>query len=83
MTQELASSYHGVRCVRCGQPTSVSPRIARLQSELQGGDANALGTFMNRCKVCDNENRYRVADVQVFHGELRSISVKARAAAHS
>ncbi len=81
MTDELGKSYHGVLCIRCGQPISVSPKIVTLQSEFESGATTALGTFLNRCRVCELESRYWVADVRVFPGGSQASAPKARAGA--
>ncbi len=78
MIAELMKSYHGVSCAWCREPIAVSAKVASLRDQLEFEETNPRA-FIARCKLCECENIYSIADVQTFDGVKRS-SKKSRAA---
>jgi hypothetical protein len=67
--------YHGVRCQFCGQPIRVSAQVAHKAAVFQGqeGTQNAGTGMLNlRCRVCEKENFYSIADVFEITGSRRT-----------
>jgi hypothetical protein len=80
MIAELAKTYRGVSCVRCREPIPVSAKVASLEDELEYKETNTIRTFAVRCRLCEQENIYSVADLEIFEGAPRDRILKTRAA---
>ncbi len=80
MTADVTKSYRGVLCARCRQPVAVSAKIGSLPDELEDQEQN-IRAFIARCKMCVHENIYSISEIQVFTGEPRKRSLRARAVA--
>ena len=53
--------YRGVACSRCGQPIPIFTVVGNLNGQLH--------SFPLRCRVCEKEGIYTVADIHSFAGE--------------
>ena len=80
MIAALVKSYRGVTCIWCREPIAVPARVARLQNQLESEETNPPHSFIVRCKLCERENIYSIADVKTFEGSPRRRNAKARAA---
>jgi hypothetical protein len=61
--------YHGVRCYFCGETIPVPARVANKQASLKldsavNSDEQNFPSLNLRCRVCQKENFYKIADVQ-------------------
>jgi hypothetical protein len=81
MITELMKRYRGVSCATCREPIAVSTKVASLRDEFEQNEETARQAFIARCKVCEYENIYTISEVQVFEGEPRKRSRRARAVA--
>ena len=67
--------YHGVRCQFCGQAIRVSAQAANkaaaFQSTETAQDAET-GMLNLRCRVCEKENFYSIADVIEITGPRKT-----------
>jgi hypothetical protein len=59
-------SYRGVSCISCGSRIAVSGTVANRKDN--AGSEESTAKFIARCKVCDHENIYSVAEVATFAG---------------
>jgi len=80
MIAELMRSYRGVSCFWCREPIAVSAKVANLADGPESEETNPPRAFVARCKLCEYESVYSVADVQGFDGVPRKRSSRARAA---
>lgn len=64
MSESTNESYDGVFCNLCGKPIAVSSKIARRKIESPDGPQ----AFAARCKQCDCEHIYSLADIKAFEG---------------
>ncbi len=67
--------YHGVRCQFCGQPIRVSAQIAHKAATFQGRESTQdteTGVLNLRCRVCEKENFYSIADVVEITGSRKT-----------
>lgn len=63
--------YHGVRCQFCGQPIRVSAQIAHKAAAFQSKEYaqdTERGILNLRCRVCEKENLYNLAEVVEITG---------------
>jgi hypothetical protein len=63
------------------QPIPVSAKVISLQDELEYKETNAPRAFIGRCKLCECETIYSIAEVQSFDGVPRKRSSKKSGAA--
>jgi len=66
--------YHGVRCQFCGQPIRVSTQIAHKAAAFQSKDSTQdtdTGVLNLRCRICEKENFYSIADVVEIAGSRK------------
>jgi len=61
--------YRGVACLRCRETIPVSTKLANLGDERNRPETNAIHSFPLRCRACEEEGVYAVADVHDFEGE--------------
>lgn len=80
MNTELTKSYRGVSCLRCREPIPVSAKVVSLQAELEDKETNLHRSFIARCRVCQHESIYAITEIQIYDGEPRKRSLKARTA---
>jgi hypothetical protein len=80
MIAELMKSYPGVSCIWCSEPIPVSAKVASLRQESAHGETNSPYAFVARCKVCEYESVYAISGIEIFEGEPRKRTSKARAA---
>ena len=80
MIKELTKTYRGVSCFRCREPIPVSAMVVSLQDEVEFKKTGAQRAFIARCKLCEHESTYAIIDIQVYDGEPRKRTLKARTA---
>jgi len=76
----LMKSYSGVCCIQCREPIPVSAKVVSLQDQVVSKENYVPHAFVVRCRSCECENMYSIADVEVFEGEPRKRRSKARSA---
>ena len=65
-TASLQKQFRGVSCSRCRLPIPVSTMIV---STMIGSLEGELHAFALRCRACEEEGVYTIADIQSFRGE--------------
>jgi len=80
MIAERTKTFREVVCIWCGEPIAVSARVATLQDKLESEETNPPHAFIARCKLCECENVYSVADIQACEGVPRKRNSRGRAA---
>ena len=83
MNQEASKqSYRGVRCLSCRQPIPLPGILSKWDSNLgakdSGGAPHSARVFSLRCRVCEQEKPYRVADIVEFEGAPRAWAFRPR-----
>ena len=71
MTQEVISSYRGVRCLSCRQPIPLPGIVLDIESSLidhGSGLPHRDRVFSLRCRACEREKPYRTSDIVDFEG---------------
>jgi hypothetical protein len=79
MIAEL-KNYEGVLCKWCNEPIPVSPKVTSVREDIERGETNTPCSFTARCRLCEYENVYEMADLRMIEGEPRKRPSKARAA---
>lgn len=77
MIAELKKYYRAVLCSRCNEPIPVPMTVVSLQDEIEG---NTAFSFAARCRMCEDESVYTVADVKNVEGAPRARILRSRAA---
>jgi hypothetical protein len=72
MIAEMSKTYRGVLRNRCNEPIPVPSKVISLQDEIEQRNACTRGAFVLRCRLCENEGVYAIADIQQFDGSPRS-----------
>ena len=70
--QANKAHYRGVSCSRCGTPIPVSLKVLRKQDEVNNEEASVALTFTLRCRACEEESVYAVAEIHEFEGEPKT-----------
>ena len=79
---QLITNFRGVLCLRCRMPIPVSSRVVSFLNEGEYRESTRSHTFTTRCKLCEHESIYSVADVRIFDGDPRMRSWEAGASNH-
>jgi hypothetical protein len=78
MVAELTKRYRGVPCFRCGEPISVSAKVASLRSEIESRDTNAPHAFTVRCRLRAYETVYTIAEANLKSVRRGTLSARRR-----
>jgi hypothetical protein len=71
MVEEKVEHYSGVLCRCCRQPIALPEAVTKHRAEQDAEHDDLPRAFTLRCRACDKERPYGLADVTRFEGVPR------------